>query len=228
MDNDNNYKGRMMDGRLTALIQEASRLGSSVVADCGGGCATILNHQLINYTPELKLIGPVYPVLTNGDILPVLQGLDAIPPGHLMVIQDTKGEDALLGDIIMLAAKKKGIAGLLCSGKVRDISDASRLGLPVWAAAVSPKAAALGMPASMPDSVVVAKHTAAIGDWLFGDRDGLVHVPAKSARLIIKAAAIKDKKERIYKARIHNGEELFVMMNIREHLTTGEAIRVEF
>ena len=225
---DDNYIRPLAGDRLTALIQEASRLGSSVVVDCGGGCATILNHQLVNYTPELKLIGPVYPVLTNGDILPVLQGLDAIPPRHVMVIQDTKGDAALLGDIIMLAAKKKGVAGLLCTGKVRDISDASRLGLPVWAAAVSPKAAALGVPASMPVSVKVAKHTIAFGDWLFGDRDGLVHVPAKSARLIIKAAAIKDKKERIYKARIHNGEELFVMMNVRGHLTAGEAIRVEF
>lgn len=223
-----NLKGPIAVGRLEALINEASRLSSSVVSDCSMGYATVLNHQLTNFTPELKLIGPVHPVLTNGDILPVLQGLDDIRPGHILVIQDTKGDAALLGDIIMLAAKKKGIAGLLCTGKVRDISDASRLELPVWAASLSPNAASLGAPASTPYAIAVAGHTMTAGDWLFGDRDGLVHVHAIGARLVIKAAAIKTKKERVYKARINNGEELIVMMNIREHLASGAPIKVEF
>jgi regulator of RNase E activity RraA len=66
------------------------------------------------------------------------------------------------------------------------------------------------------------------GDWLFGDRDGLVHVPGDQARLVIKAAAIKDKKERLYKQRMHDGENLITMMNVRAHLSAGEPIKVEF
>ncbi len=215
-------------GRLQALIAEASRLSSSVVWDRGLGHATIIEHPLSNFTPDLKLIGPVHPVLTQGDILPVLQALDAIEPGYLLLIQDTIGACALLGDIVMLAAKKKGVAGIICLGMVRDIADASRLALPVWASAVTPRASGLGKAAAPPDRVVLAGHTIARHDWLFGDRDGLVHLPAEQARLVIKAAAIKDKKERVYKNRIHNGEELVVMMNIRGHLEKNEAIKVEF
>ncbi len=223
-----NLNSQMTGDRLASLIKEASGLNSSVVSDRSMGYATVLNHHLTNFTPEIKLIGPVHLVLTDGNILPVLQGLDAIQSGHILVIQDTIGDAALLGDIIMLAAKKKGIAGLLCTGKVRDIADASRLELPVWAASLSPLAAPLGTASPMPDSVVVAGHTINSGDWLFGDRDGLVHVPAACARLVIKAAAIKNKKERVYKTRINNGEGLIVMMNIREHLASGAAIKVEF
>lgn len=225
---DNNREGHM-NHRLPALMHEAAGLNSSVISDCGMKYTTILSHQLTNFTPELKLIGPVHPVLTHGHILPVLQGLDAIRPGYILVIQDTKGEAALLGDIIMLAAIKKGIAGVICTGKVRDISDASRLGLPVWAASLSPTAAPLGMAApQVQGSVVISHQTITANDWLFGDRDGLAHVPEMNARLIIKAAAIKNKKEHIYKTRIHGGEELIVMMNIREHLASGAAIKVEF
>jgi len=217
-----------ISNRLEILMSEAKKLSSSVVSDKGMGRANVLDHKLINFTPNIKLIGPVHLVKTDGDILPVLQGLDSISPGYILLIEDSIREEALLGDIIMLAAVKKGVKGLLCSGKIRDISEADNLGISVWAESVSPKAAGLGKFSSPVESVMLAGVKIESGDWLFGDQDGLVHVPANDARLIIKSASIKDKKERIYKQRMENGEKLIEMMNVRKHVSSGEAIKVDF
>jgi len=203
-------------------------LGSSVVWDRGLGHASVVEHRLVNLTPGLRLVGPVHPVLTEGDILPVLQALAVIPPGHLLVIEDRRPEKALLGDIVMLGAKKRGVAGILCSSFVRDVAEAERIGMPLWASAASPRASVLGQARPAPSSVCVAGQSMKAGDWLFGDRDGLVFVPEHAARLVIKAAAIKDKKERLYKQRILDGEDLVEMMNIRGHVARGEPVQVGF
>lgn len=216
------------ENRLSHLILESAILSSSVVWDRAQDGVVIVDHGLVNYTPVLKLIGPVHLVHTDGDILPVLQGLDRIQPGHVLVIQDERGEAALLGDIVMLAAKQKGVAGIVCTGLVRDIADASRLQLPVWAAGLSPCAAGLGAAAAEPVSVRLGDRSVQVGDWLFGDQDGLVLVPSSIARLTIKAAAIKEKKERVFKARMLGGESLIDMMNVNGHLYNGESIRVDF
>jgi 4-hydroxy-4-methyl-2-oxoglutarate aldolase len=214
--------------KFLALLAEARTLSSSVVWDRGLGHASLVDIALINHTPELKLIGPVYAVRTDGNILAILQALDNANPHDILVIEDTVGEDALLGDIVMLAAKQKGIAGIACNGKVRDIADANRLELPVWARGVSPRATTIGEKASALGKAQLGACLLLTGDWLFGDRDGLVHVPGDQARLVIKAAAIKDKKERLYKQRMHDGENLITMMNVRAHLSAGEPIKVEF
>ncbi len=214
--------------RLEAMLHEARGLGSAVVWDRGLGQASIVDHALVNFTPGLRLVGPVHPVVTEGDILPVLQALEIIQPGHVLVIQDRQPQKALLGDIVMLGAQRRGVAGIVCSGLVRDVADAERLGLPLWAAGASPRAATLGCPRAAVAAAVVGGQSVNPGDWLFGDRDGLVHVPQHAARLVIKSAAIKDKKERLYKQRMLDGEHLVEMMNISGHVQRGEPVVVEF
>ena len=215
--------------RMSFLLKEASRLSSSVIWDCGRGNVSIINHNFINYTRQLKLIGPAYTVSTNGEILPIIQAINEISPGFLLVINDNTSKAALLGDIIMLAAKKKNISGILCSGIVRDVADANNLEMPLWALNSSPNSCKLGVASTtLKNKLEIAKQEICFGDWLFGDRDGLVCLPAKYARLVIKSACIKNKKENNYKSRIHNGESLFNMMNIGGHITRGEDIKVEF
>ena len=227
---ENNLHSTQNDvSRMPFLLKEASRLSSSVIWDCGRGNVFVINHSFTNYTPQLKLIGPAYPVSTNGDILPIIQAINDISPGFLLVINDSISKAALLGDIIMLAAKKKNVSGILCSGIVRDVADASNLEMPLWALNAAPNSCKLGVASPTPShKVEIAKQEICFGDWLFGDRDGLVCLPAKYARLVIKSACIKNKKENNYKNRIYNGENLFEMMNIEAHIARGENIKVEF
>lgn len=214
---------------LAGMLKAAKTLGSAVVWDKSGGKAHLVErHGLTNFTPELRLAGPVHLVRTRGDILPVLQGLRDAQAGHVLLIEDLQPGRALLGDIVMLAVQHKALAGIVCLGTVRDVADASPLKVPLWAHAASPMAASLGQPANGVETIALGKAGVAQGDWLFADRDGMVHVPAEHARLVIKAAAIKNRKEQLYKQRMLAGESLIDMMNITGHLERGEPVRVEF
>ena len=214
---------------LQGMHKEARALGSAVVWDKGGGQVdVVVQHGLHNFTPELRLSGPVHLVQTSGDILPVLQGLKEAVPGSVLLIEDLDPGRALLGDIVMLAVRQKALAGIVCLGTVRDVADASHLKLPLWARSCSPEAATLGKPAVLKQPIFVGRTRFEQGDWIFADQDGVVRVPKEHARLVIKAAAIKKKKELLYKQRMLAGEDLIEMMNIEGHLLRGEAVRVEF
>jgi regulator of RNase E activity RraA len=211
-----------------AMFQEATGLSSSVVYDKGVDQVKMINQGLCNFTKNMKLIGTAYPVITNGDILPILQSLDDIEKNSILVVQDLVGEKALLGDIVMLALKKIGVRGIVCNGRVRDIEHAEKIGIAVWANGLTPEAAKIGSRQDRVDFVTVSNQLIERGDWLFGDQDGLVCVPKGISRKMIKSAAMKEKRERIYKERIESGEDLFEMMNVSRHLVYGENIKVEF
>lgn len=209
------------------LFSEAIKLSSSVVHDKAKESACVIKG-LSNHTRSLIMVGKAYPVKTEGNILPVLQALEFLGPHDILVIEDSVKEQALLGDIVLLGLAKIGVKGVVCDGCVRDIDHAERIGVSVWSRSVTPAAAGLGKSALPVSTVTIADSPIHKGDWLFGDGDGLVSIPRGQARFIIKAASIKNKREKIYKRRIENGEVLYQMMNIDGHLQRNEDIVVEF
>lgn len=221
-----------MPGDLSVLSNAAKRLSTSVIWDRSRGHAWLPNTTLINMTPQMMLAGPVFPVLTRRSILPVLQGIQRIPAHHVLIVADESPPHppaALLGDIIMLAASQNGVSGILCLGWVRDIKEADVLGMPLWAHGVTVVPAPLGERApSVPETVYLGGRSLAHGDWIFGDRDGLVVVPAEHARNVITGARIKEKKERIFKERMRSGERLDEMMELDGHLEYQAPLKVEF
>ncbi len=219
-----------MEVSIKSLLDAARRLSTSLVCDRLYDHGSVIRAPLINFTPGLPLAGPAFPITTEGAILPILQALDVVPPHHVLVIQDASAEQrAVLGDIILTAARQQELGGVVCLGTIRDLDEAPKIGVPLWASGASPQATGLGSRApQVPCDVTLGTTLVRPGDWLFGDRDGLVCVEREWIRVILKAAAIKAKKERLYKERLNAGERLTEMMNVRRHLEHGEPLVVEF
>lgn len=123
--------------------------------------------------------------------------IEAIPEGAVAVV-DGRGETdaATTGDILALAMVKRGVAGFVTDGAVRDVEGVLRTGLPVWSAgpAAPPSITALffagwGMPigcggaAVIPDDIIVA------------DDDGVVIIPAALAADVAEAGAEQERFE---------------------------------
>ena len=123
--------------------------------------------------------------------------IEAMPQGAVAVV-DARGETgaATVGDILALAMVKRGVAGFVSDGSVRDVEGVLRTGLPVWSAgpAAPPSISALyfadwGLPigcggaAVFPDDIVVA------------DEDGAVVVPAALAGDVAEAGAEQERFE---------------------------------
>jgi regulator of RNase E activity RraA len=122
--------------------------------------------------------------------------IEAMPEG-VMVVADAGGiaDAGIFGDILTARMAKRGVAGLVTDGAVRDMAGVLATGLPVWCrgAAAPPSVAGLtfvgwqqpvgcGGVAIFPDDVIVA------------DRDGAVVIPQA---LLAEVAAAGVEQERL-------------------------------
>ena len=139
----------------------------------------------------VPLAGPALTVHTRpGDNLVVHKALDLAKPGDVLVIAgDGNRERALVGGLACHYAARRGVAGIVVDGAVRDLDELAELDLPVFALDVSHQGpykdgpGAIGGPVTMRGTAV---HT---GDVVVADQDGVVFVPRLRAREALESAA---------------------------------------
>ena len=136
------------------------------------------------------------------DNLTLHRAVELAEPGVILVIDGGTGRDsALLGDILVYAARLRGVAGIVLQGLVRDSAAIAAQGLPVFAqgaTARGPVKETLG-PIQVPiqcGGVLVRP-----GDVVAGDDDGVVVVPREEAAAVVeRVRAIHHKEEKVKKA----------------------------
>lgn len=98
---------------------------------------------------------------------------------------------AVVGDLLLGIARNRGVVGFVTDGMVRDIIDLEQLGLPVFAAGITPNSPGRRGPGRVGLPIVCGGGTIASGDLVVGDRDGVVIVPAG------ELAAAADRLQRV-------------------------------
>jgi len=144
-----------------------------------------------------KLCGPALTVrVAPGDNLMVQQALDLARPGDVIVV-DGGGFifQALVGEIMGTHARRRGIAGFVIDGAVRDIDFIAAGALPVYAAGVTPRGPSRVGPGEINVPVSIAGMVVRPGDIVVGDADGVVAVPLADAPQVIEAARALAAKE---------------------------------
>jgi 4-hydroxy-4-methyl-2-oxoglutarate aldolase len=149
----------------------------------------------------MAVAGPVYPILgrphPNHDydtsIRLVLGMLGSVPPGHVAVYQTNDGASAHLGELSVTSLASRGCAGAVIDGGVRDAEYILREGFPVFARHVTPQDCVprWELLAHGEITIVVGGVRVAPGDWIVGDRDGLVIVPGARVDEILGEAEDK-------------------------------------
>lgn len=116
-------------------------------------------------------------------------------PGDVMVIA-TGGHrgHSVMGDLLIGMAKNAGIVGIVTDGLARDISGAEAVGLPVFAAGISPNSPQKNGPGRVGLPVVAGGCAVAAGDIVCADEDGVVVIPA--ARIDEARAALIKVREK--------------------------------
>ena len=132
-------------------------------------------------------------------------------PEHCLVVVDAMGvtDAGIFGDILCARMRKRGVAGLITDGVVRDLAGVLGTGLPVWCNGVAapPSVAGLtfvgwqepvgcGGVAVFPNDVVVA------------DDDGAVLIPAALLDAVTAAAVEQERLETWIMAQVEAGQAL--------------------
>ena len=105
-----------------------------------------------------------------------------------MINNDGATHVAPWGELATLSCVKKGIAGVVIDGAVRDVDDIRKMKFPVFARAIVPNA---GEPKGFGEinaEIRCAGQFVNPGDWIIGDESGVVVVPKERAYEIARRA----------------------------------------
>jgi regulator of RNase E activity RraA len=199
-------------------------LGSALLADV----LDALGHHHSALPPEVRPLKPGWIILGRAATLcavPVAAGpehpyavemecIDALKPGDVLVAT-TSGDrgSALWGELLSTACRARGAAGVVLDGLTRDAAKILAMDFPVFASGFSPLDSK-GRLDCISHNVPIRLGRCVVqpGDWVFGDLDGIVVVPAQ-----VSEAAFAKALEKA------TGEN-----RVREELAKGRSVREVF
>jgi RraA family protein len=158
---------------------------------------------------DLRLAGPACTVkVFPGDNLMVHKSLDLAAPGDVVVVDASSSHlTAVLGDLVAMKARHRGIAGFVVDGLVRDLPGILAVGdLPVYARGVTPIGPLHRGPGEVNYPVSVGGIVVQPGDVVIGDGDGIVVVPLEAAEDVRARLTARAEAESAYVAAVRRGE----------------------
>ncbi|SOE70381.1 Regulator of RNase E activity RraA [Burkholderia sp. OK233] len=141
---------------------------------------------------------------------PQRKAVETAPPGSVLV-QDCRGERAVasVGSILALRLAKRGVAGMVSDGPVRDSGTIAELGLPLWCAGASaPLNLAKHHAVDMNVPIACGGVPVYPGDIVVADVDGVVIVPREMATEVARDATEQEQLEVFITQRIEEGRPL--------------------
>src|SRR5690606_20918006 len=134
------------------------------------------------------LAGPAFTVKSRpGDNLFVHKAIAMAAPGDVIVV-DAGGDmtNAIIGELMVRTASRKGIAGFVINGAIRDIDTISQGRFPVYAAGVTHRGPYKNGPGEINTTISLDGMVIEPGDLIIGDADGWLCVPFDEADDILK------------------------------------------
>lgn len=153
------------------------------------------------------LAGPAVTVKSRpGDNLMIHKALDVASPGDVVVV-DAGGDltNALIGELMISHAQKRGLAGIVIYGAIRDSAWIREHDFPVFAAGVSHRGPYKNGPGEINVPIAIEGMVITPGDLVIGDDDGLLCVPYDEVEAVYAAADAKHKAETKQMTAIHEG-----------------------
>ncbi len=124
-------------------------------------------------------MGTAFPVETGpSDNLAIMAAVAIAEEGDVIVAAaDAFSGTAVCGDILAMMAQNAGCAGLVIDGMVRDLDGLEAVGIPIFARGVTPNSCVRSGPGTVGLATVAGGVHVEAGDFVMGDRDGVVVVP---------------------------------------------------
>ena len=157
--------------------------------------------------------GPEPPAMAGGS-KPIFEIDRRITPGCVAVIASGGHRiGAVIGGNVALSWRKRGCAGIVTDGGIRDADECNQMGLPVFAAFIGPMSnkglwafREIGIPVALPGQRghLVAVHP---GDIVHADNDGAVIIPTEHVAQVVRDAVILEEMEGRIRQDLERGDD---------------------
>jgi regulator of RNase E activity RraA len=173
-----------------------------------------LPHEIRGLEPGTRLAGPAYTVEGrpssahewDASIRKTLAMLGSVPAEHVAVYQCHHGIAAHFGELSATSLLARGVAGCVIDGGCRDTRFIREQGFPVFARHVTPEDCTWRWQVTATQvPVTVGRVRIEPGDWIVGDEDGVVAVPAAVAADVLAEAERKAGTENAIRAAVRDG-----------------------
>ena len=179
----------------------------SNVSDCmsrlfGGGAHLRPMHS------GRPMSGPALTVRTRpGDNLMIHKALQMAAPGDIIVV-DAGGDltNAVIGDLVVGVAIKRGLGGFVINGAIRDARALREGDFPIFAAGVTHRGSYKDGPGEINVPIAIDGMVIEPGDLIIGDDDGVLCVPFDHVQSVLATARNKADAEAVKAKAIAAGQ----------------------
>jgi 4-hydroxy-4-methyl-2-oxoglutarate aldolase len=164
--------------------------------------------------PEMVLTGPAFTIEGRIDetadahqtLLDWTGLLSQARPGHVWVSQPHNQLVAQMGELSAETLHRKGVLGCVLDGGLRDANFILRLGFPCWRSFHTPRdVVGLWRPTGVDVPVMIGDVLVRPGDWVHGDRDGMVVIPVERLDEVTEKAVAAMETESLVRRAILDG-----------------------
>jgi regulator of RNase E activity RraA len=182
---------------MASLTERLARCYTGAVHDVlrmMGHDNAVLPPDIKAISPGTRLAGPVWTVSGHIDrtktrdetLLGWCTLLSKAPADHVVVCQPNNREVALMGELSAQTLHARGVLGYVVDGGSRDTDLVLEQGFPVFCSFLTPSdIVERWIPDRYGEPVTIGTVTIAAGDYLLGDRDGVVIVPRAIAEEVV-------------------------------------------
>ena len=133
--------------------------------------------------------------------------LEVCERGDILVVTTmSESTDGMFGELLAVSSRARGVVGLVIDAGVRDVTDITAMGFPVWAKAISAQGTVKATPGSVNVPVVCAGAIVRAGDVIVGDADGICVVPRAAAVEVARLSTDRVAREEKTRERLRKGE----------------------
>jgi len=170
--------------------------------------------RLVGEAYTLRLI-PMREDLSRPEVLgnpeyPPRKAIEEVPAGHVLVIDCRGVTDAgSAGDILITRLQRRGVAGLVTDGAMRDADGVAALGFPVFCAgAAAPPGLNRHFGVDLQRPIACGGTAVFPGDVIVGDGDGVVVIPRHLADEVARGGAEQELLEAFIQKKVAEGRHL--------------------
>lgn len=198
------------------LIRQLEKVPTGILSDCMNRMQS-LDAGVRPISLGLRFCGPAFTVQSvESNNWGAHQALSIVQAGDVLVLA-ARGSmhSAIWGHVMTVAAKNRGLAGVVVDGCIRDCAENRADSLPIFARGICASGPHKGWPCNLNVPVSCAGVAVLPGDIIVADDDGVVVVPSGRAIQVLEESIARLATERDWYRRLEAGENTVSLLGLK-------------